>query len=102
MFTLVLSFCAFDLQCAFADDEPAPIQDTYEVDGVTYFKIDSDAFAGSKAEKLIVKTKLLKKATVKGCLKGSRVKSVKVKVGKKSQNKKYVKKYKKIFFEMNY
>lgn len=50
VFTLVLSFCAFDLQCAFADDEPAPIQDTYEVDGVTYFKIDSDAFETSPAQ----------------------------------------------------
>ena len=50
VFTLVLSFCAFDLQCAFADDEPAQIQDTYEVDGVTYFKIDSDAFETSPVQ----------------------------------------------------
>lgn len=44
VFTMVISFCAFDVQSAFADDEPAPIQDTYEIDGVTYFKINSDAF----------------------------------------------------------
>ena len=34
---------------------------------------------------------------VKGSLKGSKVKTVQVKVGSKKLNKKYVKKYKKIF-----
>ena len=50
VFTLVLSFCAFDVQSAFADDEPAPIEDTYEIDGVTYFKVNSDAFATSPTQ----------------------------------------------------
>ena len=45
--TLVLSFCAVDV---FAADEPAPIQDTYEVDGVTYFKFDSNAFETSPVQ----------------------------------------------------
>ena len=63
--------------------------------------IKANAFKGSKATKLILKTKLLKKAKVKGCLKGSKIKTVQVKVGKKSVNKTYVKKYKKIFTKSN-
>jgi len=63
--------------------------------------IKSSAFKGSKATKLIVKTKLLKKTKVKGCLKGSKIKTVQVKVGKKAENKKYVKAYKKIFTKKN-
>ena len=62
-------------------------------------KINKNAFKGSKATKMIVKTKLLKKAAVKGSLKGSKVKTVQVKIGKKSLNKKYVKKYRKIFIK---
>ncbi len=63
--------------------------------------IKKNAFKGSKATKLILKTKLLKKAKVKGCLKGSKVKTIQVKLGSKSQNKKYVKAYKKIFTKAN-
>lgn len=63
--------------------------------------IRSNAFNASKATKLIVKTKLLKKAKVKGCLSSSNVKTIQVKVGKKSLNKTYVKKYKKYFTEKN-
>jgi len=63
--------------------------------------IKQNAFAGSRADKLIIKTKLLKKAKVKGCLKGSRVKTIQVKVGSTSQNKKYVKTYSKIFTKAN-
>ena len=59
------------------------------------------AFKRSKATKLIVKTKRLKKATVKNSLKGSKIRTIQVKVGKKSLNKKYVKKYKKIFTKKN-
>ena len=59
------------------------------------------AFAGSKAKTVILKTKRLKKASVKGALKGSKVKTIRVKVGTKAQNKKYVKKYKKIFTKKN-
>ncbi len=51
----------------------------------------------SKATKLIVKSKLLKKNTVKGSLKGSKIKTVQVKVGAKKLNKKFIKAYKKIF-----
>ena len=65
-------------------------------------KISKKAFAKyKKAKTLVVKTKKLKKASVKGSLKGSKVKTVKVKIGKKSVNKKYVKKYKKIFTKKN-
>ncbi len=63
--------------------------------------IKKNAFKKSKATKVILKTKLLKKKTVKGCLKSSKVKTVQVKVGKKKDNKKYVKSYKKIFTKKN-
>ena len=59
--------------------------------------IRKNAFKKSNATKLIVKTTSLTKASVKGSLKGSKVKTVQVKVGAKSQNKKFAKKYKKIF-----
>lgn len=62
--------------------------------------IKKNAFEGSKAAKIILKTKLLKKAKIKGCLTGSRVKTIQVKVGS-GQNKKYVKNYKKIFTKAN-
>ncbi|MBQ6440843.1 MAG: hypothetical protein IJJ06_12150 [Mogibacterium sp.] len=64
--------------------------------------IDKDAFNGSPAKKIILKTKLLKKAKVKGCLTSSKVKTIQVKVStKKAENKKYVKKYKKYFTKKN-
>ena len=63
--------------------------------------ISKNAFKKSKATKIIVKTTLLTKANVKGSLKGSKVRTVQVKVGKKSLNKKYVKKYKKFFTKKN-
>ena len=53
------------------------------------------------AKTLVVKTKKLKKKSVRGSLKGSNVKKVKVQVGSKKVNKKYVKKYKKIFTKKN-
>ena len=64
-------------------------------------KIKKNAFRGSSATKMIIKTKKLKKTSVKGSLKGSKIKNIKVKVGNKSQNKKYAKKYKKIFTKKN-
>jgi len=64
-------------------------------------KIKSKAFAKSKATKLIVKTKKLSKKRVKGALKKSKVTRVKVSVGKKSLNRKYVKKYRKYFTKKN-
>ena len=63
--------------------------------------IKKNALKGSKATKLILKTKLLKKTKVKGCLKSSKIKTVQVKVGSKKQNKTYIKKYKKIFTKAN-
>lgn len=63
--------------------------------------IKSNAFKGSKATKLIVKTKLLKKAKVKGFLKGSKINTIQVKIGTKKQNRTYVKKYKKFFTKAN-
>ncbi len=69
--------------------------------GANVSKLYAKAFAGSKAKTVILKTKRLKKASVKGALKGSKVKTIRVKVGTKAQNKKYVKKYKKIFTKKN-
>ena len=64
--------------------------------------IKKHAFRGSKATKLIVRTRKLTKKSVKGSLKGSGIRTVKVKVRKKkSVNKKYIKKYKKIFTKKN-
>ena len=48
-----------------------------------------------------VKTGKLTKKTVKNSLKGSKVKTVSVKVGNKKANNTYVKKYKKIFTKKN-
>jgi len=65
-------------------------------------KISAKAFAKYKKVTTIeLKTKKLKKKAVKNSLKGSKVKTVKVKVGSKKINKKYVKKYKKIFTKKN-
>ena len=64
-------------------------------------RITAKAFAGMDVKTLIVKSKKLKKKTVKGSLKGSSVTTVRVKVGKAKLNKKYVKKYKKIFTKKN-
>ena len=64
-------------------------------------KLAKNAFAKSKATKLILKTKLLKKDTVKGSLKGSKIKTIQVKIGSKKINKKFVKSYKKIFTGKN-
>ena len=63
--------------------------------------INSGAFSGTKVKTLTVRTKLLTKKSVRDSLKGSKVKTVKVKVGKKKENKKFVKKYKKIFTKKN-
>ncbi len=68
----------------------------YKVTGIGF-----RAFAGSRTKAVTVKTKLLKKASVKGCLRGSKVKTVKVKVGSKKQNRKYVKKYRRFFTKKN-
>ena len=65
-------------------------------------KIGAKCFDGSKKLKtLTVKSTKLTKKGVKNSLKGSKIKTVKVKVGSKKVNKKYVKKYKKIFTKKN-
>ena len=63
--------------------------------------IKKNAFKGSKVTRIIIKTKLLKKAKIKLCLKGSKVKTVQIMIGSKKVNKKYVKSYKKIFTKAN-
>lgn len=65
--------------------------------------IKSKAFKNySKVTVLEVKTKKLTKKSVKKALKGSKIKTVKVKISKKAAtNKKYVKKYKKFFTKKN-
>ncbi len=64
-------------------------------------QLKGNAFAGSKATKIVLKTKLLKKATVTDSLKSSVVKTIVVRVGTTTQNKKYVTIYKKIFTKAN-
>lgn len=64
-------------------------------------RIKSKAFKSSKTSELIIKTKKLKKSSVRGALRGSKIKMVKVLLGKKTLNKRYIKKYKKIFTKKN-
>ena len=66
-------------------------------------KISKNAFKTYKKVKTLeVKSKKLTKKSVKNALKGSKIKTVKVNVAKKNAtNKKYVKKYKKIFTKKN-
>lgn len=86
-----------------ANKKSATVPATVSVNGVTLTvtKIAPNAFKGTKVKTLTVKSKALTKASVKNSLKGSKVKTVKVKVGSKKENKKYVKKYKKIFTKKN-
>ena len=69
--------------------------------GANVIKIRKNTFSGSKTTKLVVKTKKLTKARVKGSLKSSKIKTIQVKVGKKNVNLKYIRKYKKIFTAKN-
>ncbi|MBR2674031.1 MAG: DUF5011 domain-containing protein [Mogibacterium sp.] len=69
--------------------------------GANVDKIDKNAFRKSKATKLVLRTKALTKKSVKGSLKGSKIKTVQVKVGAKKVNQKFVKKYKKFFTTAN-
>ena len=64
-------------------------------------KINKNAFKGSKVTLVTIKTKLLKKVGVKGSLKGSKIKTLKIKIGTKTVNKKFVKNYKNIFTKAN-
>ena len=65
-------------------------------------KITNGAFKNYKKVKtVVIKSKKLSKASVKQCLVGSKVTKIRIIVGKKSLNKKYVNKYKKIFTKKN-
>ena len=64
-------------------------------------KINKNAFKGSKVTLVTIKTKLLKKVGVNGSLKGSKIKTLKIKIGTKTVNKKFVKNYKNIFTKAN-
>lgn len=59
--------------------------------------IGKKAFKGTKITKLVLKTKKLKKKSVKKALSGSKIKTVQVEIGSKKTNKKYIAKYKKLF-----
>ena len=63
--------------------------------------VKKGAFRKTGIRTVIVKTKKLKAASVKSSLKGSSVKAVIVKIGSRKTNRKYVKKYKKIFTKKN-
>ena len=65
--------------------------------GANVKTLKKNSFAGSKATAVVLKTKLLKKNTVKGCFTSSKVKTVQVKVGTAAQNKKIRTAYKKFF-----
>jgi hypothetical protein len=64
-------------------------------------KISKNALKGTRIKTIIVRSRKLKKKSVKGSLKGSSVTDIKVKVGNKKTNKKYVKKYKTYFTKKN-
>lgn len=64
-------------------------------------KISKNTFKGTAITSLTLKTKKLSKRSVKNSLKGSKVKTVRVKAGSKKTNKKYVKKYRKFFTKKN-
>lgn len=65
-------------------------------------RIKKGAFKScKKAKTLVAKTKRLKKSTVRKSLTGSKVTKVKVSVGTKKTNKRYVSKYKKAFTKAN-
>ena len=64
-------------------------------------KISKNAFKGTNVKTLTIKSKKLTKKSVKGSLKGSKFKTVKVKAGSKKVNRKFIKKYKKIFTKKN-
>ena len=70
--------------------------------GAKVRKIKPGAFKScKKAKTLVVQTKKLKKSSVKGSLKASKIKAIKVNVGSPAENKKYAKKYKAFFTKKN-
>lgn len=69
--------------------------------GANVLRLGKKTFAKSKVSGIVIKSRLLKKGSVKGCLKESKVKTIKVRVGSKKMNRKFVKRYKKIFTRKN-
>lgn len=68
----------------------------------TVTTIGARAFAGcTKLKTITLKTKKLTAKSMKGSLKGSKIKTIIVKVGTKKENKRYVKIYKNIFAKKN-
>ena len=64
--------------------------------------IGKGAFKGcTKLKTLVLKTDDLKKSSVKGSLKGSKIKTVKLSLGSKKKNRRYARKYRKYFDEAN-
>ncbi len=88
---------------ASTDKKTVTVPASVTIDGKKFsvVKISPRAFKGSKATKLIVKTKKLTKRSVKDSLKKSKIRTVKVDVGNKKTDRKYVRKYKKIFTKKN-
>lgn len=69
--------------------------------GANVSAIRVNAFSKSGVKTLTVRTTKLSKAGVAGSLKGSKVKTVKVKVGSKKTNKAYAKRYRSFFTKKN-
>lgn len=88
---------------ASTDKKNVTVPASVTIDGKAFsvVQISPRAFKGSKATKLIVKTKKLTKRSVKDSLKKSKIRTVKVDVGNKKTDRKYVRKYKKIFTKKN-
>lgn len=86
-----------------AGKKSVTIPETVMIEGQTYTVtgIGPQTFRSTKVKTVIVKTRYLTKNSVKGSLKSSKVKTVKVKFGNKKLNKKYRKAYKKIFTKKN-
>ena len=78
---------------------PTKVRNAYIGANVTTLK--PYALKGSRATKVFIKTKKLKKANVKKSLTGSKVKYVVIRVGTKKANRTYTTKYKKFFTKAN-
>ena len=63
--------------------------------------MEQSVFQECRATKMILMSRLLSKTSVKGCLKGSNIRTVVVNVGSKTANRRCVRKYKKIFTTKN-
>ena len=66
--------------------------------GANVSKLAKKTFAKSRVTKIVLRTKkLTKRSRLKKALSGSRVRKVRIKVGSAKVNRKYVKKYRKVF-----